>query len=941
MVEKNDYSNTLNLPKTEFKMRADFSKRASLFVHKWNTDNIYKKICNKNKNNKRFILHDGPPYANAHIHLGTGLNKVIKDFIVKYLSMSGYSVPFVPGWDCHGLPIEQVVLRDLRANKNQINKIFFRNQAENFVNKFVAIQKQEFQDLGVIADWDNSYLTLNKTYESCIINLFRELVINGFIYRKNKPVYWCTVCETAMAEAEVEYKLHRTKSIFLKFNITSLPNNNIFSQYNTLLKDFAVLIWTTTPWSLPANVALAFNGESNYIFAIYKFTNVKEEKLIVAKSLAYNIQKQIKSIGFKIILEVKGKELTNIICQNPLLPNKLSQCVIASFVSTQDGTGIVHIAPGLGQEDYQVGLEYGFEIFSPIDSKGAFTKDISEFEGMNIFKANDIIIKKLCDTKKILALLNIEHSYPYCWRCKQPIIFRATPQWFLSMDHRNLRSRILNVLNTIKWIPEYGKNRMISMLKNRPDWCLSRQRLWGVPLPIFYCNKCSHPILNLQVINRIAEIFYFKGSNAWFEMSESELLKGLDIQCTMCKSTEFRKEQDILDVWFDSGASFEAVLSNKFYYTLHAPADLYLEGSDQHRGWFQTSLILSMATKDTIPYKTVLTHGFVVDGEGKKMSKSLGNFVSNDIMLHKYGADMMRFWIASSNYKEDIKLSDEIMQVLGDMYRKIRNTIRFLLGNIYDLQSIVPFQKLKKIDQYALNELNKLIQSITTYYNDYTFHKVMSNISKFCTVFLSGFYLNALKDTLYCDKQNSCTRVSAQSAMYEICSVIIRLLAPVLSFTAEEAWQEMIKLNNVFNNGNESSVFLSNFPIVNSNYHLNESTHEIFTKMFYIRKLFIHNYETFRKLHKLSSTLETAITITYGKNYDEVFNDISLLNIVLGSWDIKYKLSLDKEDELNIVLSRSKYQKCNRCWRYIDNIKNGLCLRCTQVISSFKYNNNV
>jgi isoleucyl-tRNA synthetase len=932
MVEENNYSNTLNLPKTDFKMRANFSKRAKQFVDKWNTDDIYSKICNKNIHNRKFILHDGPPYANAHIHLGTGLNKVLKDFIVKYLSMSGYFVPFTPGWDCHGLPIEQIVLKDLNIDKNKINKIIFRKQAENFVNKFIAIQKNEFQALGIISDWNNPYLTIHKTYESYIINIFRDLVVNGFIYRKNKPVYWCPICETAMADAEVEYNLHRTKSIFIKFNITSSLNNNILTQHKIVLNDFAILIWTTTPWSLPANVALAFNGEANYICAIYKFTNSKEEKLIVAKSLAYNIQKQIKSIGFDIILELKGKEFTNIICQNPLFANKQSQCVVANFVSLQDGTGIVHIAPGLGQEDYQVGLEYGFKIFSPINSKGSFTKEVPEFEGINIFKANDIIINKLYNEKKILAIINIEHSYPHCWRCKNPVIFRATQQWFLSMDHKNLRSRILDVLSNIQWIPQYGKNRMFAMLKNRPDWCLSRQRLWGVPLPIFYCIKCSQPLLDIKVINRISELFYFKGSNAWYEMSESELLKDLNIKCSLCESKEFKKEQDILDVWFDSGSSFDAVLASKFYKFLNVPADLYLEGSDQHRGWFQTSLILSMATRNKIPYKAVLTHGFVVDGEGKKMSKSLGNFVSNEIMLNKYGADMMRLWIASSNYQEDIKLSDEIMNVLGDMYRKIRNTIRFLLGNIYDLQykSIVPFKNMQKIDQYALNEINQLIDKVNKYYSNYTFHKIMKSISKFCTVFLSGFYLNALKDTLYCNKQNSLSRLSAQSAMYEICSILIRLLAPVLSFTAEEAWQELIKLNII---NNKDSVFLSDFPIANVNYNIETSVYNIWTKIFYIRKKFITLYESFRKINQLKSTLETEVTILYGINYSDVFDDISLLNIVLGSWDIKYKLNLYKDDMLKLEIRKSKYNKCNRCWRYINDIKNGLCLRCKQVIS--------
>ncbi|MDR0890909.1 MAG: isoleucine--tRNA ligase [Endomicrobium sp.] len=931
--EEHNYSQTLNLPKTAFNMKANLAHRSQFLVNEWEANNIYKQICYKNKNNKRFILHDGPPYANAHIHLGTGLNKVLKDFIVKYLSMSGYFVPFTPGWDCHGLPIEQIVIKDLNIDKNKIDKLVFREAAERFVKKFVKIQKTEFQSLGIIADWDNPYLTFTNTYEAAIINIFRDLVSKGYVYRNHKPVYWCPNCETAMAEAEVEYHIQKAKSIFIKFNIISYQN----SVLNTIqLKDFSVLIWTTTPWSLPANVALAFNGEEKYIVVIYKFANSRVEKLIVAKALAYNIQRKIKAVSFEILAEFQGKAFINIKCQNPLIKNKQAQCVVASFVSIKDGTGIVHIAPGLGPEDYQVGVSYGFKIFSPFDSKGKFTKEVPEFEGIKIFHANDLIIKQLYDNQNILALCDLKHSYPYCWRCKQPIMFRATQQWFLSMDHKHLRNKIINKLKTVQWIPNYGENRIKAMLKIRPDWCLSRQRLWGVPLPIFYCKQCSFPILDVKIIDKIAELFSLHGSNSWFQLSETELLKDTNVKCPSCKNTkEFIKEQDILDVWFDSGVSFEAVLRHK---NLDFPADLYLEGSDQHRGWFQTSLILSMATQETVPYKTVLTHGFVVDGEGKKMSKSLGNFISTDIMLHKYGADMIRFWIASSNYRDDIKLSDEIMIGLSDIYRKIRNTIRFLLGNLYDIQyqDIIKFQDMQKIDQYALHQLNQLIVEVITAYNSYLFHKVMNRINNFCTSFLSGFYLNALKDILYCDPKNGIKRKSAQSAILEICSVIIRLVAPILSFTAEEAWKEINKLNIFHNATNVTSVFLSNFPIVNTCYNIKQDMEEIWKKIFFIREQCINLYENLRLKLGIGSILETSISITYGSLYKNVFQEIDLLKLVLGNWDINYNLDLIKDDALNIEINKSKYNKCNRCWRHINDIENGLCKRCQHVINLYK-----
>jgi isoleucyl-tRNA synthetase len=927
MDRKRDYSKTVNLPKTNFQMKANLAYKETAFVEKWDMERLYAKICEKNKNKEKFIFHDGPPYANANIHIGTGLNKVLKDFIIKYRSMSGNYVPFTPGWDCHGLPIEQLVLKEMKTDKSKVDRLAFRKQAADFAEKFVKIQKSEFKRLGVIADWEHPYLTLNPKYEMSIVKVFGDLAEKGFIYRRKKPVYWCPTCETAMADAEIEYLDYSSDSIFVKFQITSLPK--LFKTKETLLKDFSVLIWTTTPWTLPANVALAFNSESKYAAAVYKFEDSREEKLIVAKSLAENVKDKIKAVSFEIIYEARGIDFVSLKCQNPLVGDRQSQGIIAEFVSMEDGTGIVHIAPGHGQEDYQAGLEYGLEIISPINDKGLYTKEVPEFENIHIYKANPLIIGKLDREGKILAKSRLRHSYPHCWRCGNPIIFRATPQWFLSVEHNGLRKKLLEAVKNVRWVPKYGENRITSMLEGRPDWCLSRQRLWGVPIPVFYCKECDEPLLDSKVIDKISLLFGEKGSNLWFEMNEEELLKDTGAKCLSCNSANFKKEEDILDVWFDSGVSYEAVLSSGNYKDLEFPADLYIEGSDQHRGWFQSSMIPSVALKGKMPYKNVLTHGFVVDGHGKKMSKSIGNIVSSEQLINKYGADVVRLWIASSDYKEDIRISDEIVRGLSDAYRKIRNTIRFLLGNVgdFDLKKALPFEYMQETDKYALSMLQQLISDVITAYEGYEFHKVAAAIGNFCTVFLSGFYLDALKDILYCGKKDGIERKSAQSAILEICSVIIRLISPILSFTAEEAWIELTKLLHDV----PRSIFLSDFPVTNSRYILNAETLEKWKKILYVRKIALVAYEKLRQSKVIGSNLEASLNIKHGQKYNEIFKDLKLLNLVLGSWDIKCSF-LDKEDGLLIESAKSEYEKCARCWRHINGIKDGLCPRCREVI---------
>ncbi|MCA6069936.1 MAG: isoleucine--tRNA ligase [Endomicrobium sp.] len=927
MGEGKDYSKTVNLPKTDFQMKANLSQREPSFVEEWDKERLYVKLCEKNKDKEKFVFHDGPPYANAHIHIGTGLNKVLKDFIVKYRSMSGNYAPFTPGWDCHGLPIEQIALKELKIDKNNVNNVVFRRQAADFAKKFVEIQKVEFKRLGVIADWDNPYLTLDKKYEASVIKVFGGLVKEGFIHRRKKPVHWCPTCETAMADAEVEYADHASESIFVKFQILSLPV--LLKTKESVLRDFSVLIWTTTPWTLPANVALAFNGASEYVAVVYKYEDAREERLIVAKALLENVKKKIKAVNYDVVFGVQGLDFVNMKCQNPLIANRQSQGIVAKFVSMEDGTGIVHVAPGHGPEDYQAGLEYGLEIVSPVNGRGLFTKEVPEFENVNIFKAVPMIIEKLEKEGKILARLKLDHSYPHCWRCKKPIIFRATPQWFLSIEHDDLKKKLLDSVKNVNWIPKYGENMINSMLENRPDWCLSRQRLWGVPIPVFYCKECGEPLLDIKIIEQISALFGEKGSDSWFEMTEEELLKDVNARCASCHATSFKKEEDILDVWFDSGVSHEAVLASGNYKDLEFPADLYLEGKDQHRGWFQTSMISSVALKGKAPYKNVLTHGFVVDGQGKKMSKSVGNVISSEQLINKYGADVVRLWIASSDYREDIRISDEIIKGLIDTYRKIRNTIRFLLGNVgdFDLKNTTSFKDMQEIDRYALSRLQQLISSTVAAYESYEFHKAATAINNFCTVFLSGFYLDALKDTLYCDKKDSKERISAQSAMFEICSVIIRLISPILSFTSEEAWKEVRKMSPEF----PQSVFLAEFPVINSKYILHAEILEKWEKALEVRREVSAVYEKLRQDKIIGSNLEASSDITYGTKYNEFFKDLKLVNLTLGSWDIKCKAT-DREDELIVNAVKSEYKKCARCWRHIDGIKNDLCPRCEEVV---------
>jgi isoleucyl-tRNA synthetase len=922
-----DFSKTVNLPKTDFSMKANLPQREPLSVKKWEEQGLYEKIQAKNKGKEKFILHDGPPYANGNIHLGTSLNKILKDIIVKYKSMQGFYSPYTPGWDCHGLPIEQALMKELKTDKHKVDRVSFRKKAAEFAKKFIDIQRNEFKRLGVLADWYKPYLTLDAKYEGVIVRVFRDLLKAGYIYRQKKPVYWCPTCETAMADAEVEYADHVSHSVFVKFKINTPPP----AISGKIDPSFSVLIWTTTPWTLPANVALAFNEKADYVSVKLKLKNGNIENLILAKALLPQVAGKLEAESHEILNEFKGKDLEGIKCQNPLMDRE-SVGILAGYVSLEDGTGVVHIAPGHGQEDYQASLKYKLPIISPVNDRGVFTEEAGEFKGNHVFKVNDIIVQKLLSKNALLFEAKLTHSYPHCWRCKKPIIFRATEQWFLSVEYKDLRNRMFEAIKKVKWIPDYGQNRINGMVESRPDWCLSRQRLWGVPIPVLYCKECNKPLVDDKILNKAIDMITEFGSDIWYEKTVEELLSGISIKCE-CGGTEFKKEEDILDVWFDSGVSHEAVLASGNFEGLSWPADLYLEGSDQHRGWFQTSLIPAVALRQSAPYKTVLTHGFVVDGEGKKMSKSVGNTILPQQIFDKYGADILRLWVSNSDYREDIRISQEILNGLIDTYRKIRNTIKFLLGNLSDFafSDKVPFEKMREIDQYALFKLQEIIKLVEGAHDSYEFHKASVSINNFCTVFLSGFYLDSLKDTLYCEAQNSISRRSAQTALFEISSVLIRLLAPILSFTSEEAWQELKKIDTNL----AESVFLADYPEVKTEYIFNENLSKKWEALFSLREKAMPQLEALRKDKKIGSNLEAHVKIT-GKGIDK---DKEVICQVIGTWDLEV---IDSSSDIEVFAEKSNNQKCERCWRYTDDVKKEdayegvVCGRCASVLSQIK-----
>lgn len=901
-------------------MKANLTQREPEILSFWQERDIYRKIQEKNKGKRHYILHDGPPYANGNIHIGHALNKILKDIIVKFRAMQGFYSPFVPGWDCHGLPIELQIDKDLGDRKDKTSLQEKRQLCREYAMRYVNIQREEFKRLGVFGDWDRPYLTMTEDYESAIVEEFLSFVKGGYVYKGKKPVHWCPSCVTALAEAEVEYSDKESPSIYVKFRLKDLE-----SKPELKGRDVYLLIWTTTPWTLPANLALAVNPELDYVAL-----SLERDVLIIAEKLKERLFPEA-----EVIAVYNGRELEGLEAEHPFI-ERGSKVILGDFVTAQEGTGIVHIAPGHGEDDYEVGLKYGLDIFAPVDDQGRFTNEAGkELSGIFVFKANSMIIDILRQKKALLKEERITHSYPHCWRCKKPVIFRATEQWFISLQRNELRQRCLIEIDKVNWIPSWGKERIYNMVLNRPDWCISRQRAWGVPIALIICSSCGTFVDDERVFVKVIERFKEYGSDIWFKDDLGIYLpKGY--KCKVCGRESFEKEKDILDVWFDSGVSHAAVLLRDE--RLSWPSDMYLEGSDQHRGWFQSSLITSVGTKGAAPYRNVLTHGFVVDGQGKKMSKSLGNVIAPMDVINRNGAEILRLWVSAEDYREDVRISKEIIDRLVEAYRKIRNTARFLLGNLNDFDCKDYSDYLLEIDRWAMSRLQGLIKRVTEAYEKFEFHLVYHSIHNFCVIDMSSFYLDILKDRLYTFRRDSRERRAAQWVLYQILSVMTRLMAPILSFTAEEIWSFMP-------GEKEESVFLSDFPSVNNRY-LAHDLEDRWSRLITIRDEVNKALEIKRKEKFIGNSLEAKVNISLrGDDYILLseYEEFLPTLLIVSAVEITDKrpeegaFKAEEVPDLFITIERAPGRKCERCWNWSETVGSfndapELCQRCYRVL---------
>ncbi len=928
-----DYQKTLNLPKTDFSMKAGLAQREPLMLAQWEKAGLYAKIRAKSEGKKPFILHDGPPYANGNIHIGHALNKVLKDIIVKVKTMQGYDSLYIPGWDCHGLPIEHALLKDLKAKKSDVQCLDVREKAHDYAMKYVGIQREQFKRLGVMGEWDNPYLTLAPDYEYWILKMLAELTKKGYVHRSLKPVNWCFDCETALAEAEVEYEDHTSPTVYVKFEITKATAGVIWGREAG--KKVSLLVWTTTPWTLLANVAVALNPLYTYVVV-----DVGEELLIVEKSLAIKILEKVGLAAWNIVREIVGDQLLPLQYVHPF--GKLQNCrvVPADYVTKEDGTGLVHTAPGYGQEDYQTGLRHKLPILMPVNDRGVFTDEGVPFAGQHVLKANEAIIADLQARGLLFHTEKIQHSYPHCWRCKKPIIFRATFQWFMKIDHDGLRTKLKETIQKdVQWFPAAGEERIKAMVETRPDWCLSRQRYWGVPIPAVKFKGRDEQYLYPELIEHVANLAKAHGSNIWFEKDIKDLLPP-GFKCVDGKVEDMEKTHDILDVWFDSGVSHQAVFRAMMKRPL--PADLYLEGSDQHRGWFQSSLIPSVAVDGVAPYRQVLTHGFVVDGEGRKMSKSLGNVVAPDDFIKNNGADILRLWVAASNYSDDIRLSKEIMDRLIDAYRKIRNTARYLLANLdgFDpAQQALAVEEMLPVDRWALNRLAGLIRRVEEAYSVYDFAKVYKEIHAFCNEDLSSIYLDILKDRLYTSSALSRKRRSAQTVLHHIADALARMLAPILSFTADEMF--------TFLPGHKAgaSVHLSDWPKVGAGW-LAPAFEERYASFLELRPFILKSLEAQRAQGLIGASLEAKVVIRTASKRDAdmlqgLMDELPVL-LIVSQVVVEEGTAVTAAiggtfAQTEIVVLKADGVKCPRCWNYKTDIGTDkdhveVCGRCARAV---------
>ena len=904
--------NNLNLPKTTFSMKANLPLKEPKILENWNKTKLYEKLRKKSAGKEKFVLHDGPPYANGHIHMGTALNKILKDIVTKFHQMNNKDSIYVPGWDCHGLPIEWKIEEEYKKrkkNKDEIPTKDFRKECREFAQKWIGIHKNEFKRLGVIGDWENYYSTMSFEAEAQIVRELGKFLVEKSLYRGFKPVLWSTVEKTALADAEVEYKDHKSNTIYAEFEIKKTDQD--------FLKDTSIIIWTTTPWTIPANKALAFNQNINY-----SILKLGQKKIVVAEKLVNSVIENCSLGNFKIVKSFEGKLFQNTICSHPFKDlgyNFDVPMLQADFVTLEQGTGIVHCAPSHGPDDFNLCLKHGMKAIETVNNDGKYTKNIPIFEGTHVFKADEIIIKNLNEQKKLLGSGNLVHSYPHSWRSKAPLVHRATPQWFISMESHELRKKALASIDQTVFYPDKGKARIRAMIETRPDWCISRQRSWGVPLPIFVNKKTNEPLRDPEVIENIAKIYEKEGSDCWFNDDPQRFLG------KKYKKEDFIKSSDIVEVWFDSGSTHSFVLEKRK--DLKWPASMYLEGSDQHRGWFHSSLLESCGTRGRAPFESILSHGFVVDGKGMKMSKSSGNIISPEDILKKYGADILRLWVASSDYAEDLRIDHSILEQHAESYRKIRNTFRFILGNLRDEFKPKDFKKinikdLPELEQLILHKLYLLNTEVEKNLKNYSFHKLQKDLLNFCALDLSSFYFDVRKDVLYCDEKNSEKRTFCIILLNIILECLLKWYAPVLSFTTEEI-TELAKKNN------KNSIHEEIFPEIPSSWK-NEKLNEKWDKLFSIRQKVNISIEEKRSSKIIGSSLEADVNISLPKNEFEILKTIDAEELFITS-KVKKTLSQEKEKGLIITIKKADGNKCIRCWKIVEKIKDNKCPRCYKI----------
>ena len=904
---------TLQLPKTAFSMKASLPLKEPEIIKKWNQDKIFEKLRKKSKGKEKFILHDGPPYANGHIHMGTALNKILKDIITRFHQMNGKDSIYVPGWDCHGLPIEWKIeeqYKKKKKNKDEVPIKDFREECREFANKWINVHIDEFKRLGVVGDFENYYSTMSYEAEAQIVRELGKFLLDGSLYQGFKPVLWSTVEKTALADAEVEYLDHTSNTIYVAFKIKETNKD--------FLEGASVIIWTTTPWTIPANKALAFNNNIEYsVLEIDDLEHFKGKKIVVAKNLINSITKECNIKRFKELKTFKGSEFKGTICSHPFIKMDFDYDVPmldAQFVNLDQGTGIVHCAPSHGPDDFNLCLKNNIPSLYTVDNAGLYTKEIPYFTNTHIFKADPLVIEKLKDQNKLLKNDKLNHSYPHSWRSKAPLIYRATPQWFISMKKNNLRDKAIKAINETNFYPPKGKERLLSMIEGRPDWCVSRQRVWGVPLPIFINKKTKEPLRDKKVIDRIAAIYEKQGSDCWFT-DDPKIFLGDDHN-----TEDYEKLSDIVEVWFDSGSTHSFVLEKRK--DLKWPADMYLEGSDQHRGWFHSSLLESCGTRGKAPFESILSHGFVVDGKGMKMSKSMGNVISPEDILKNYGADILRVWVASSDYAEDLRIDKNILIQHAESYRKIRNTFRFLLGNLKDNFEKQEFEKIKineldELEQYILHKLYSISKTVETYLKDYNFHKLYKELLNFCTLDLSSFYFDIRKDTLYCDSIKSKKRKDCVIVLNIIFECLLKWFAPILVFTTEEIYS-LVKKNN-------ESIHESVFVKIPKNWK-NDNLKNKWSKLFKIKQVANIAIEEKRSNKEIGSSLEAEIKLTVDDKNFKLLEGLDLAEYFITSKAKRFKS--ENNDDLKIEVKKMIGQKCQRCWKILEKS----CKRCEEAI---------